>query len=348
MFPCVEIKLDGILHNLNILNSACSDRSISLSLVTKVLGGNLSLVQKIITEGHIRTICDSRIHNLKLFQDLAVEKWLIRSPMISEAYEAVLYADVSLNSELKVIQALNNAAMDQNKIHRIILMAEAGDLREGCYPDELSELVGLCENMQAIEVLGIGTNLSCLNDTVPNEQNMRSFINIVNRLEQQYDRKFTIISGGASSSAEMLFDGKLPERINNLRMGEAVFLGNIPVYDKPFPGAREDNFILRGEIIEKKKKPSSPALQADNCGGISDRAIVALGKQDIYLPGLSCVDTRIKIVGGSSDHIILDVTQCSDAYTVGSIVDFKMNYNCLLNAMTSNYIQKIVLASEQK
>ncbi len=343
MFPCVEIKLDGILHNLNILKTACSDKGISLSLVTKVLGGNLPLVQEILRESQIQTICDSRIQNLIAFEGLSAEKWLIRSPMISEADSVVRYADVSLNSELSVIVALNDAAIKQDKTHKVILMAESGDLREGCYLDELIRLIAECEQLNGIEILGIGTNLSCLNDTLPNEQNMTEFVAIVDRLEQQFSRKFPVISGGASSSAEMLFSNQLPQRINNLRMGEAVFLGNIPVYNKPFPGARADNFILKAEIIELKKKPSSPTLLPVNPKYLSDRAIVALGKQDIYLPGLSCTDSRIKIVGGSSDHVILDVTNCCEEYTVGSVIEFKMNYNCLLNAMTSNYINKTVV-----
>ncbi len=343
MFPCVEIKLNGILHNLNILKTACSDRGISLSLVTKVLGGNLQLVEQILKQGQIHTICDSRIQNLMAFESLRAEKWLIRSPMLCEAESAVRYADVSLNTELEIIKALNDAALQQGKIHRIILMAESGDLREGCYPDELNALMDECKKLKGIEILGIGTNLSCLNDTVPNQQNMTDFISTVEQLENQCGKLFPVISGGASSSAEMLFANELPCRINNLRMGEAVFLGNIPVYDKPFPGAKEDNFILKAEIIELKKKPSSPALSPHSAAGLSDRAIVALGKQDIYLPGLSCVDKRIQIVGGSSDHIILDMTNCCGDYSVGSCIEFKMNYNCLLNAMTSNYIHKIVI-----
>lgn len=343
MYPCVEIKLNGILHNLNTLKTACSERGISLSLVTKVLGGNLPLVQQIITQGNIQTICDSRIQNLMIFCDIPAEKWLIRSPMISEAETAVQYADVSLNSELAVIQALNAAALRQNKVHKIIIMAESGDLREGCYLDEMIQLITQCNKLDGIEILGIGTNLSCLNDTVPNHHNMTKFISIVDTLEKQFNRSFSVISGGASSSITMLLDDALPVKINNLRIGEAVFLGNIPVFDRPFPGAKEDNFILKAEIIELKKKPSSPILPANSNAELTDRAIVALGKQDIYLPGLSCMDNRIKIVGGSSDHVILDVTHCGNDYQVGSTVEFKMNYNCLLNAMTSNYIEKIVI-----
>lgn len=342
MLPCVEIKLSGIAHNLNILKTACNSRGISLSLVTKVLGGNLSLVQQIIKQGQIDRICDSRIENLKTFGDISVEKWLIRSPMISQADDVVQFAHVSLNSELAVVQALNNAALRHNVIHKVILMYEGGDLREGCYYDELSGLIAQCDQLSNIEVLGIGINLSCLNDTVPNEQNMADFVSAVTQLESQFGRTFSVVSGGASSSVQMLLDNQLPAKINNLRMGEAVFLGNIPVYDRPFPGAREDNFILKAEIIELKKKPSSPSLLANSDAELTDRAIVALGKQDIYLPGLFCTDNRMKVVGGSSDHVILDVTQCGDNYKVGSTVEFKMNYNCLLNAMTSNYIEKIV------
>ena len=158
----------------------------------------------------------------------------------------------------------------------------------------------------------------------------------------KFNRTFQIISGGASSSVPMLVSGKLPKTINNLRMGEAVFLGNIPVYDKPFDGAREDNFVLKTEILELKEKPASPLLTPDS-SNLRQRAIVAIGKQDIYLPGLSCVDCRMKIVGGSSDHIILDVTDCGNDYKVGSVITFKMNYNCLLNAMTSPYIEKQIL-----
>lgn len=343
MLPCIEIRLDGILHNIEILKQACKTNSVSFTLVTKVLGGHLELVKSIIRKGQIHTICDSRIQNLIAFQELQVEKWLIRSPMISEADQVVQFADVSLNTESSVLIALNQAALQQNKIHKVILMYECGDLREGCYVNELIELITLCDTLEGIELYGIGTNLSCLNDVLPSDENMEDFANVVALLEERFHRNFCVISGGASSSVPMLVSGKLPKSINNLRMGEAVFLGNIPVYDKPFDGAREDNFVLKAEILELKKKPASPLLSPDNGINLRQRAIVAIGKQDIYLPGLSCIDSRMQIIGGSSDHIILDVTDCGDDYTVGSTVSFKMNYNCLLNAMTSRYIEKQIL-----
>ena len=118
MYPRVEINLDGILRNLDILRKKCAEQNISLSLVTKVLGGRRQLVKDITEKVGITSICDSRVYNLAYFFDIDVEKWLIRSPMISEAESVVKYADVSLNSELKVIESLNSAAIKQSKKHK--------------------------------------------------------------------------------------------------------------------------------------------------------------------------------------------------------------------------------------
>lgn len=342
MYPCIEIKPDGILHNIKILKSLCAEHGISFALVTKVLVGYEPLVSYLVGEGKIEIICDSRVENFKEFVDIKAQKWLIRSPMLSQAEDAVKFADVSLNSELEIIKALNEEADRQHKRHGVILMFECGDLREGCYEDELIRIVGECLKMQNIELLGIGTNLSCLNDVLPSEENMARFENAVNAVQEHLAIKFPIISGGASSSVKMLCENALPSIINNMRMGEAAYLGNIPCYDIPFDGARVDNFILKAEIIELKEKPSTPDTCLKEGEKLMKRALVAIGKQDIYLPGLSCVDERIKVIGGSSDHVVLDMGECGGDYTLGSVVEFKMSYNCLLNAMTSKYVKKII------
>ena len=343
MFPCIEIRPDGILHNLKIMKQRCSENGMSLSVVTKMLVGYEPLVRYLVEEGKIKAICDSRVENFMEFVDIKAEKWLIRSPMLSQVSDVVKFTDVSLNSELDVLRALNDEAKKQNKRHKVILMYECGDLRDGCYTNELKSLAGEILKMPNLELYGVGTNLSCVNEVLPSEKNMALFENAVNEVQKEYNINLPIVSGGASSSINMLLDGKLPKVINNMRMGESIFLGNIPVYDVPFDGAREDNFILKAEIIELKEKPSVPETLPQDCDKLMKRAIVAIGKQDIYLPGLICADKRMKIVGGSSDHVVLDVTDCSDDYKVGSVVDFKMTYNCLLNAMTSKYVEKNIL-----
>lgn len=343
MYPCIKIKFDGIIHNLRILKDMCTEHGISLSVVTKLLAGNEHLVRSVVEKGKIATICDSRIENFKRFADINVEKWLIRSPMLAEVKDTVEFCDVSFNTEMETIKALNAEAKRRGKRHKIILMCESGDLREGCYIDELVEIVGKCLRLSGIKIYGIGTNMSCVNAVLPSVQNMARFETAVNSVKAEYGIKLPIISGGASSSIKMLCEDTLPGIVNNLRMGEAIFLGNIPVFEEVFYGARTDNFLLEAEIIELKNKPSIPNTLPEKNDKMTKRAIVALGKQEVYLPGLICVDSRLKIVGGSSDHIVLEVSDGAVNYRVGSIVEFKMTYNCLLNVMSSRYVEKILV-----
>jgi len=123
MFPKVKINLNGIIENASKVNLLCKNRGIKLSVVTKVLCGNLDIVEALVQSG-IDCICESRIQNLIKFENVNAEKWLIRIPMFCEVPDVIKYSDVSLNSELDTILALNNEAIRQNKVHKVILMYE--------------------------------------------------------------------------------------------------------------------------------------------------------------------------------------------------------------------------------
>ena len=344
MYPLLDINLSGITDNLYTLKKECDKQNISLCLVTKMLSGYRVLVEFILDKTAVSLISDSRIANLAEFEETDAVKWLIRPPMESEIEDVIKYSDASFNTEMKTVFSLNEEAKKQGKIHKIILLAECGDLRDGCYFDELEEIIEKSRMLENIEIYGIATNLSCVNETLPDEENMKYFEETVLKLQEKFKFKFKVVSGGASSSIKMLFDKKLPKIINNLRFGEGVYLGNIPVLDVPFENAKKNNFILKAQIIECKMKPNVANTKLKDAKALKKRAVVALGKQDIYLPGLSPVDEKAKIAGGSSDHIIVDVTDCEKDYGVGDEIAFKMNYNCLLNAMDSKYIEKRIIS----
>lgn len=353
MYPKIEIKLENIVDNVKKIKKLCDDRGIILSVVTKVLVDNKEIVEEIVKNG-VTHICDSRINNLKSYSDIDVEKWLIRIPMLSEIEDVVRYADASLNSEIEVIRRIQEESKKQGKIHKIILMYELGDLREGCFKEELKNIIEEVITFDNIEIYGIGVNLSCYGEVVPTDENMKEFVNVVTEIETQFNIKFKIISGGNSSSYNMLRDGKLPKKINNLRLGESVFLGNVPCFEEPIIELNRDNFILKAEIIELKQKPSIPwgkTAKTNSFGeevtfidrGIRKRAIVALGKQDIRIDGIFPIDDAIIILDGSSDHLILDVSDCSKDYIVGDIIEFKMNYAGLLTGFNSKYIKREII-----
>ena len=156
----------------------------------------------------------------------------------------------------------------------------------------------------------------------------------------------------------MVINDTIPEEITQLRIGESIVLGRETAYGLPVPNCYEDVFTLKGEIVEIKSKPTVPTgtIGMDAFGnnpdfedkGIRRRAIIALGRQDIRVEGLMPMDTNISIFGASSDHLILDVTDSKKELTVGDIVDFKIDYGCLLAAMTSPYVEKYYIINEIK
>lgn len=343
MYPRLEINLDGIVKNAQIMKKICNEHEINLSVVTKVLVSDKKIVKALVDNG-ITSICESRIQNLMEYQDINAEKWLIREPMLCEINNVVAYSDISLNSEIKTIRELNDEAKKQNKVHKIVLMYELGDLREGANEEEIEFMVEECLKMKNIELYGIGCNLSCYGLIMPSEENMKELSDLTKKIENKYNIKFKVVSGGNSTSFEMLKNNKLPNTINNLRMGEAIFLGNIPCIEKPIDELSKDNFILKAQIVEIKEKPSVPRGNMGTSNsfgeipvfvdkGIRKRAIIALGKQDINPNGLTPIDEKIEILDGSSDYIILDVTDSSKNYCVGDELEFNINYSVLLGAM---------------
>lgn len=352
MYPKIEIKINQIIENAKKIQQICEKNNKTYCLVTKLLVDDKEVVKMLIDSG-VKIIGESRIKNLKSYKDLNAEKWLIRIPMMCEVSEVVKYSDISLNSEFDVIKALDEEAKKQNKIHKIILMYELGDLREGCDKEELEEIIPKILELKNIKIYGLGTNLSCYGATIPTKQNMKELVEVAEYLERKFNINFEIISGGNSSSFNMLKNGELPERVNNLRMGEAVFLGNVPCFEEPILNFDRNNFLLKTQIIELKEKPSIPRGEhyVDAFGeiptfvnrGIRKKAIVGLGKQDINIESMFTIDDKLIILGGSSDHTIIDVSDSDIEYKVGDEINFSLNYAGVLRLMESRYVEKVIV-----
>jgi predicted amino acid racemase len=84
----------------------------------------------------------------------------------------VHYADVSFNTEIDTIKMLSAEAQKQNKTHKIIIMIEMGDLREGVMGEELIEFYGHILSLPNIQIRGIGTNLNCLSGIMPTQDKL--------------------------------------------------------------------------------------------------------------------------------------------------------------------------------
>ncbi|MBZ9608796.1 alanine/ornithine racemase family PLP-dependent enzyme [Clostridium estertheticum] len=348
-YPCVEVNLKKLTHNVKTILAMCNKKHIDVTSVTKVFCAQKPIVEAILRAG-VTEVADSRILNLKKLKDLNCKKMMLRIPMISEVYEVVKYSDCSLNSEIDTIRKLGAAAKDLNKMHNVILMVDLGDLREGVLIDDVASIVSKIVKLDNINLIGLGTNVTCYGGIIPDTENLGKLIKLKLDIEKNFSLRLPIISGGNSSSLYMVINDTMPEEINQLRIGEAIVLGRETSFGLAVPNCYEDAFILSGEVVEIKSKPTVPTgtIGMDAFGnkphfedkGIRKRAIIAIGRQDIRVEGLIPLDTDISIFGASSDHLILDVTDSKKELTVGDIVDFKIDYGCLLAAMTSPYVEK--------
>jgi len=347
MYPKIVVDLKKVEQNTKIVADVCAEKNVDIMGVTKVFCGAVEIAEAEM-KGGIKYFADSRIENLMKLKDFDLPKVLLRLPMISQVDEVVQYADISLNSELKTIEALNIAAMAKKKIHKIILMIDLGDLREGILPEQFDETVQAILKMNNIMLHGIGVNLTCYGGVVPNEDNLGQLSVFAKHVKDEYKHHLEIVSGGNSSSYYLLPQDRLPEGINNLRMGEILVLGRETAYGELVEGMHDDAFIFEAEIIELKEKDTVPTgeIGMDAFGnkptfvdkGKRMRAILAVGRQDVDPTSLIPLDERMDYFGSSSDHMMWDVTDCD--YKVGDIVRFKLEYGSILSLFTSQYIEK--------
>ncbi|MBG9982095.1 alanine/ornithine racemase family PLP-dependent enzyme [Aerococcaceae bacterium DSM 111020] len=355
--PQVIVDMSKLKHNLTFLSEKLQARGITVAAVTKVFSAHPELVVLYDSINSINYLADSRLDNFKNYpKNTTKEKLLLRIPMLTEVKELVETVDISLNSEIETIRAINQAAKDVNRTHQIILMIDLGDLREGVFDTaEIDCYVAEIIQMEAVQLIGIGVNLTCYGAIIPEYSILEQLTQHKQRLTKKHGVDLEIISGGNSSTLYLLDEENegIPDGINMLRIGEAFVLGVETAYGKNIVDMYQDVFTLKAEIIEYRDKPSLPIgkVGQDAFGqrptfidkGMMKRGIVAIGKQDVDVSNITPKDSRLEVIGASSDHLILDFTQASDDYQLGDEILFDLSYGSLLSVFTSQYVKKVFI-----
>ncbi|MDK2867477.1 MAG: ornithine racemase [Clostridiales bacterium] len=342
VFDCMQYR-----NNVKKVAAYCAPFDIGIFVVTKVFRAFRPLVEAI-QDLDIDGIADSRLENLEHVSDIPIQKLLLRLPMPSEAERVVNVADISLNSEWETLVTLNEAAGRLSKRHAVILMMEMGDLREGMDNAQFEWILNRIHHLKNIDFIGIGANFSCYGGIMATPEKLNALAANTARFTQVTGVQNPIVSGGNSSSLYLVENGEMPSGINNLRLGEALILGRETAFGNHIFDLSDSLVSLDVELIEIKVKPSYPigVMTYDAFGekpqiedrGMITRGILAIGQQDVDLKGLIPYDENIEILGGSSDHLIVEIK--AGDYRVGDIVRFRVNYSALLRLSTSPYVQK--------
>ena len=349
----IKLNRKKLKKNFLFLDQLMKMNGREWSVVSKLLCGNELYLREIIHLG-VREICDSRISNLKVVKsiDPNVQTVYIKPPARRSIRDVIRYADVSFNSEFDTIKWLSDEAVKQKKKHKIIIMIELGDLREGVMGHELVDFYASVFKLPNIEVTGIGSNLNCLNGVLPSEDKMIILSLYKQLIETKYNVKIPWVTGGTSAMVPMLIRHQVPSSINHFRIGECLFFGNDLITGEKMDGMDDDVLMLYAEIIEITKKPKIPIGQLDvnpngdlfeieeeDYGKKSYRAIVDVGLLDISTNFMIPVDPKVSISGASSDMLILDLGERT-RYKVGDLMAFQLRYMGALRLLSSDYVGK--------
>lgn len=354
-YPQLEVDLSILCSNARQVITHCQQQGIRVCGVVKGVDG-LPEVARAMRLCGAEELGTSRLEQVERCRAAGVGgPWLlIRIPGLSELPDVVRLCETSLQSERVTLDALEEECVLQGKTHRVIVMADLGDLREGFWDKD--EMVDVCVHVERelphVELAGVGVNLTCYGSTKPTPEKMQALLDIAARIEKRIGRKLEIISGGATSSYTLVHWGTMPAGINHLRIGENILLGkdlqvNWGIQDMDY--LRMDGFTLRAEVVEVREKPTYPIgeFAIDAFGrkpvyvdrGIRRRAILALGRADVgELESLIPREAGLTVIGGSSDHCIVDVEDCPRRLEVGDIVEFSLCYSHLLYATSRSDI----------
>lgn len=345
-------------HNYQFLKKKFSQHKIDWAIVTKLLCGNKKYLNEVL-ELNPSQVCDSRISNLKVIKELRpdMETVYIKPPAPSVIRSLVRYADVSFNTSYETIKKISKEALSQGKVHKIIVMIELGDLREGILGEHLEDFYSKIFKLKGIEVIGLGTNLNCLHGVMPSEDKLLQLCMYKKILELKYNKKLPYVSGGTTVTLPLLLKSKsFPQEVNHFRVGEALFFGADLFEEKTIKGMYPFTFELEAQVIEVSEKPAEPfgdmkanpmgvkyKKKEGNKGKKSQRAILDIGVLDVHPQFLIPKNKKLKIVGASSDMLVVDISKSNHKYPVGSTMKFELRYMGALSLLNSRYVDKEVL-----
>jgi len=351
----ITLNKEALAHNYKFLQELFKKHNKEWAPVLKMLCGNQKYLEFIMSLGD-EQVCDARLSNLKMIKTINPEKETIyiKPPAKRSISKVIKYADVSFNTEYTTIKWLSEEAGKQKKIHRIIIMIELGDLREGILGEHLMDFYKRVFQLPSINVVGIGANLNCLSGIMPSKDKLIQLSLYKELIEAKFGKTIVDVTGGSSVMIPLLMNNQIPKGVNHFRIGETLFFGVDLFTKETVPDMRDDVFFLNSEIIEITEKPMMPygVLEETPSGetlqvnpeeyglthkrGILDIGLLDISNTDFLIP----IDKNISFIGASSDMLVVDLSKTEKTYKIGDVISFKMKYMGALRIMNSDYIEK--------
>lgn len=355
----LSIHSRRIIENIRKLNDYLDENNINWTLITKMLNGYKPILEKLLNNDEIKrlhSVGDARISNLKAIKEIKpdIVTMYIKPPAFNQVKNVIKYADISLNSNIHTLEKLDEEAGKVGKTHRVVVMIEMGELREGILRENIIKFYSRAFDLKNIKIIGIGTNLGCMYGVEPTYDKLIQLSLYKQLIETMFGKKMELVSGGSSITLPLIPKNKVPKEVNHFRIGETAFLGVSPLNNKKFKNLSTTAFDFSGEILEFEKKGNVPDGNIGDAaiGHTADfdelnyreswRCIVDFGEIDVDVNNLKLKDNKLNFVGTTSDMTVFDMAEDSKSYQVGDKVHFQPNYMAIARLSNSKYMTKIV------
>lgn len=357
----LKVHIDRLIENIDTITAFMRKHNKEWTLVVKVLGTDKAVLTHLLQHEAMlgtHSIAVSQWKGLRMVKELNpnLVTMYIKPPSPKNVSYIVKYADISLNTTLSTIKALSDEAVKQNKTHRVIVMVEMGELREGIKREGLMPFYKSIFKLPNIQVIGIGTNLGCMYGIQPTYDKLIQLVLYEQLIEAKFKRQMELVSGASSITMPILEKGKVPEGINHFRIGEAAFLGTSPLDNKPILGLNTGAFTFEATIVELYKKENQPdgVITDAAVGNIADdnalpsdepsfKAILDFGVLDVDADYLIPEDPDINFFGNSSDLTVYDLGDNPRGYKAGDTIRFRLKYMAVAKLMYSRFVDKVII-----
>jgi predicted amino acid racemase len=325
MAPRLVVNLKAVTENTRKTIDRCRGFGVEVVGVTKGVSG-LPPVAKAMVEGGMRTLGDSRLKNIGRMREAGLTEpmTLIRSPAPSEVEKTVRLCDASLNVDVAVLRGLSEQAVKRGKTHDVLLMVDLDTGREGILPSDLPGVIREVLALKGLTLRGLGAYFDMKSEDELHKPLIGRLVRLAGDLGKECNTSLSVVSGGSSNVfRSLVLEGESVPGMNQLRIGTAVLLGlSASIGPRRIPGFHQDTFVLDAEIIEVKT---------------TDRilGILALGTLDVDPQFLFPTQPGVRVLRATSDHTLVDLSECPAPYRVGGRLVFELGYPALSRIIAS-------------
>jgi predicted amino acid racemase len=352
----VFIHLPKLRHNLAFIRDICRSAGLQPVWITKGCQAHPDILQLLLEQPR-EVVGDVSPANIKRARRIFPGK-----VMMAQLPDPDRVAAIGSGADVWLVSAPDHArmiaALDRPEGHpqELVLMVDVGNRREGVLPEQTVAAAEAIQAVPGVSLIGLGTSVGCYGGYRAGLSDMERLVAIAQKAETRLDCRFDVLSAGSGTMLlDLVAQGNMPARINQLRIGAAVFVGEMPPTRTAIPGLYQDAFILQGEVLETSLKPSLPAGSTgrDAFGkqvAFEDRGprqlcVLNFGLLDVDAYDLAPLTEGLRIVGATSNYTICDTTCCTPRPAIGDTLAFRMAYSAMARVMASDDVAKVFVTS---